>query len=70
MGRGVRKPCPATLAGTEQLLQKPQRMPGWEEVGEHSQSRESLPSCSVDGKREDKRETGTKGQEILQVGRR
>lgn len=31
-----------------------------EEVGGHSQSWESLPSCSVDGKRQDKRETGTK----------
>lgn len=69
MGCGVWKPRPATLVGTEWLR--------WEVVQEDGLGEEcvdatiaaSLPSCSVDGKREDRRKMGTKGQGRTQLFR-
>lgn len=62
MGRGVWKPRPATLGGLEWLPWGAAQDSGLGKEWVDADIAESHPSCSADGKREDRRKTGTKGQ--------
>lgn len=62
MHRGVWKPRPATLVGAGWLPWEATQEDGLGKEWVDTASDESLPNCPVDGKREDRKKTGTKSQ--------